>query len=258
MDWLKHAVAAAAALAASALAGRALLQWRLARREVRAVKVACKCGKVVFRVSLDKAEVGGVMNAICHCDSCMRFVTKVVSLPPRSNPLDDTFLDPIGGGAWLFQAFKDRVTLESGGEHIRCAEMMPSSFILRFYTSCCASPMGLVPNLATYPQYLFTVKCVSDYEAMIGPSRFRLYTPSTFDTASDPGTRCTPGPGPGYRFLSVVIARVLGGIFLKRHLGAPKDFESILEQFRQNDAMLAKWYSSSEDGSAAAGKNVVA
>ena len=97
------------------------------------IPVRCECGSV--RGTLCAVSPSGVVRAICYCDDCQAFAHHL----GRS----DTVLDGYGGTT-LFQVSPSRLAITQGEQHLACVRLTGPR-LLRWYASCCGTPIGNTP-----------------------------------------------------------------------------------------------------------------
>lgn len=161
--------------------------------------LSCKCGLVQGQV-----EVKGTSNrVICYCTSCQAFA-KFLGAPHE-------VLDPHGGSE-IIQLAASRVSLNNGAEHIAAIRLTDQG-MLRWYASCCNTPLG-----NTLPSYKFCfvglIRNCLDSQALepsFGPLRARL------NSAEAVGE-----PKPSEHGLIATIARIVAIVLPKRLSGGYK------------------------------------
>ena len=94
--------------------------------------IRCRCG--AFQAELEHADRG--TRAVCYCKDCQSFA-HFLRLPPG-------MLDTQGGTDIV--AVRPRfVRFVLGLEHLTCMSLSPRG-TLRWYTSCCGTPIGNTPR----------------------------------------------------------------------------------------------------------------
>ncbi len=88
----------------------------------------CDCGKVQGQVT----GSGPASRLICYCKDCQAFARY---LGDESRVLDAQ------GGSEMVQLAQQRLEFTQGQEHLACMRMSPKG-PLRWYTSCCKTPLG--------------------------------------------------------------------------------------------------------------------
>lgn len=92
--------------------------------------LACSCGQVSGVLSGASPSTG--TRAVCYCDDCQAFARHL------GHP--EQVLDA-NGGTEVFQTSSARVSFTKGREHVACIRLSPKG-ILRWHTTCCATPIG--------------------------------------------------------------------------------------------------------------------
>ncbi len=92
--------------------------------------VSCDCGAFQGRLKTVTPKAGTHM--VCYCDDCQAFAEYLDH--------SDTVLDA-KGGTDIYQTLPARLEIETGGEHLACVQVTDKG-TLRWYTSCCQTPIG--------------------------------------------------------------------------------------------------------------------
>ncbi len=94
--------------------------------------IRCRCG--AFEAAVSRPDLG--TRAVCYCRDCQSFA-HFLGLPGG-------MLDNLGGTDIV--AVRPRyVTFLRGVEHLACMSLSPKG-TLRWYTSCCRTPIGNTPR----------------------------------------------------------------------------------------------------------------
>jgi hypothetical protein len=91
--------------------------------------IECSCGK--FKGILSQK----VNRVVCYCQDCQAFA--------RFLNRDREILDEIGGTE-IVQTTPKSVTFTAGTEYLACVRLTPNG-LLRWYTTCCNTPIGNTP-----------------------------------------------------------------------------------------------------------------
>lgn len=91
--------------------------------------IACRCG--TFRGKVRRASPDAGTHIICYCDDCQAYARFL----GREDILDEW------GGTQIMQLPPGRLELDEGSEHVASAQLKPGGMI-RFYASCCKTPIG--------------------------------------------------------------------------------------------------------------------
>ncbi len=134
---------------------------------MRDLDLGCRCG-TVRGVLHDIAPTAGT-HLVCYCRDCQAYLRHL-----RREDL----LDP-AGGTDIFQTSTGRVAFEEGREHLACLRLSEKG-LLRWYASCCNTPVANMPALAAIPFGGFVTACLPDpdRDASIGPVVARYKTES--------------------------------------------------------------------------------
>lgn len=98
-------------------------------------KLACRCGAVQGTLDLNAPS----QRLVCYCTDCQAF----------SDWLDPELLDAAGGTP-LTQVPPGSLTLDHGHEQIQAVRLTPTGMI-RWYASCCKTPIGNTPASGSPP-----------------------------------------------------------------------------------------------------------
>jgi hypothetical protein len=124
----------------------------------------CACGEVQ---GIARVFTKNVPSAECHCGDCINFSRWMsVEKKSRRNVLNDT------NGVSMIQLFHDEFHLTKGQDLITAVKLRPDSLLMRYYTSCCCTPVGLSPIIPCYPMVvLYRENFFSD---IFGPVWWRV------------------------------------------------------------------------------------
>lgn len=149
----------------------------------------CRCGTLKGRVAVP----GSVNRGVCYCRDCQAFAH---FLGEGSEILDEL------GGTEVIQTLPKHVRFERGVDSLACMRLTDEG-LLRWYASCCHTPIGNTP-----PNYKLSFvglvhSCLrapgADLDRSFGPIRMRVNTRSA-----------KQGPKPKQAGALPAIARFLG------------------------------------------------
>lgn len=128
----------------------------------------CRCGTLRGHVALP-----ALGRAVCYCRDCRAYA--------RFLGRDGELLDD-AGGTQVVAALPKRVRLEHGVEALACMMLTPRG-ILRWYASCCDTPIGNTPRTARLPYVGLVHECLSfdpsrSLDDSFWPLRLRVNTES--------------------------------------------------------------------------------
>jgi hypothetical protein len=132
------------------------------------VALRCRCGEVALALAEPQRAVRGA----CYCRDCRAYTYFL----GREGELLDAW-----GGTEIVAALPSRLHIERGRERIACASLSATG-ILRWYASCCRSPIGNtprdggVPHVGLIPTRLLGSR--DEIEAAFGPIRLRVFRAS--------------------------------------------------------------------------------
>ncbi|MBV0912807.1 DUF6151 family protein [Anianabacter salinae] len=89
----------------------------------------CRCGALTGR--LDPARGS---RLVCYCKDCRAYARHL------GDDVANVVLDDHGGTA-LFQTTPDRITIDTGAEHLAALRLGPKG-LLRWHTACCRTPVA--------------------------------------------------------------------------------------------------------------------
>jgi hypothetical protein len=111
----------------------------------------------------------GIGNrCICYCDDCQSFAYYLGRA--------DAILD-VHGGTDIFQTSPARLEITSGREHLACMRLRPKSNVVRWFASCCNTPIGNTPAAHAIPMVGVIHSCLDlraaglSADAALGPVR---------------------------------------------------------------------------------------
>ncbi len=103
------------------------------------MRFSCRCGKVQGDLLGASARNGS--HVVCHCGDCQAFA-RFLEVPD--------ILDPNGGTA-IYQTLPGRMAFTQGSALLRALQMSENG-LLRWYASCCGTPLG---NMPPTPKFRF-------------------------------------------------------------------------------------------------------
>lgn len=95
------------------------------------MKLACRCGQVEGRIDPQRVHV----RASCHCRDCRAF----------ARWLGAAGLLDAAGGTDIVAMAPDGLQVTRGSEKMACMSLGPHG-LLRWYASCCRTPLGNTPR----------------------------------------------------------------------------------------------------------------
>lgn len=133
----------------------------------------CKCGTVQGCVDLRKS----CGHATCYCVDCQAFA--------RFLGAQDEVLDPHGGTEIVAMLPAD-VRFTAGVDKIACMSLSEKG-LLRWYASCCRTPIANTPRDRKLPYIGVLAACLPKLDETLGPPRIALHTSSAVgETKSTP------------------------------------------------------------------------
>ncbi len=128
--------------------------------------IRCECGK--FKAFLRDPAAGN--RVVCYCRDCQAFAH---ALGKATTILDAS------GGSDIVQVLPKHITVVDGLDALACLRLTPKG-LLRWYTSCCRTPLG---NTLASPKLSFIGllhSCLhqddSSLDEVFGPVRARVHT----------------------------------------------------------------------------------
>ena len=159
----------------------------------------CRCGALVGQVS--EPVKGG--RGVCYCKDCQAFAHFLGNA--------DTVLDEMGGTD-VVATLPKYVQFTRGADRLACMSLTERG-LLRWYASCCRTPIGNTASHYRFPYVGLVHSCLGSPEAIeqsFGPVRMRVHTKSA--RRGRPGTMPLSQVAVLARFIpTVVLARMDGG-----------------------------------------------
>lgn len=126
----------------------------------------CKCGALRGHVTLSAAT----LRVICYCKDCQAFAYWLGTAPAT---LDEA------GGTDVIATLPSHVKFEQGLDVLACVSFSDKG-LLRWYASCCRTPIGNTPRGRTRHFVGLTHSCLASrpLESSFGPLRVRVNTSS--------------------------------------------------------------------------------
>lgn len=130
--------------------------------------ISCSCGKLKGTLNRTHRENRG----ICYCADCQAFARY---LKCEAQVLDNR------GGTDIVQTLPKHVTFTEGVEHLACMRLTEKG-LLRWYASCCNSPIGNTPPNHKMSFVGLVHSCLKSgpvsLDEAFGPIRMRVNTQS--------------------------------------------------------------------------------
>jgi hypothetical protein len=127
------------------------------------LQIRCACGKLQG-VARD-AIAGAGTHVVCYCDDCQAFAR---ILGRAADALD------AHGGTDIFQMSQARLAITAGADHLACLRLTPPG-MLRWYASCCNTPIGNTLSSSRLPFVGLILACVpkppgaDSLDGLLGP-----------------------------------------------------------------------------------------
>lgn len=103
------------------------------------LSLTCQCGS--FKLEISKISPGIVNRAQCGCKGCQSFA----KFCNRHEKITDDF-----GATDIIQMSQERLQFIRGQNKLSCIRQTPKGAI-RWYTTCCKTPVGNTPALSQIP-----------------------------------------------------------------------------------------------------------
>ena len=115
------------------------------------IPLSCQCGKVTGCVKDVSPNTGN--HIVCMCIDCQTY----------AHHLNSEELLNENGGTELYQTTPNKVTLNSGQEHVKLLKLTPKG-AERFYASCCNTPIA--NNLSATMAFVGVPTAVLDFDSV--------------------------------------------------------------------------------------------
>ncbi len=127
------------------------------------LSIGCSCGALRGVLRGISGELGN--RIVCYCDDCQSFAH---FLDGAAEILDSH------GGTDIFQTSPVRLEITQGADRLACVRLT-SRGIVRWYTSCCKTPIGNTLPTRQMPFVGLIHSCMDDAsrDAALGPIRAR-------------------------------------------------------------------------------------
>ncbi len=129
--------------------------------------IRCTCGALRGVLREPSRDTGN--RCVCYCDDCQSFAHFLERA--------DEILDA-NGGTDIFQTSSGRLEFHQGREELACIRLTESG-MLRWYASCCRTPIGNTPQTSRVPFVGLIHSCVDhsrdgrSRDDSLGPIRMR-------------------------------------------------------------------------------------
>nr|WP_298374956.1 DUF6151 family protein [uncultured Halomonas sp.] len=130
--------------------------------------IECQCGKLKGTLE----PIKNYIHCVCYCTDCQAF--------PRFLGKEHETLDE-AGGTELIQTTPENLTFSEGIENLACLRLTAKG-LMRWYTSCCNTPIANTPSNYNMPFMGLVHTClrheVGSLDNTFGPIRMRVFTKS--------------------------------------------------------------------------------
>jgi hypothetical protein len=164
----------------------------------------------------------------CYCGSCQAFAHYL----GRGEEILDA-----NGGTDIYQVAPQRLEILEGREHLACVHLTKKP-TLRWYTSCCKTPLGNTLNTHKLPFIGLIHNCIDasgiegGLDAVVGPVRARVNgTDAIGDTRGLDLHETTPA-AVYWRFAKFALPSRLSGAYKKSPLFDPETGRPIVKPIR--------------------------
>ncbi|MEM6635622.1 MAG: DUF6151 family protein [Pseudomonadota bacterium] len=147
--------------------------------------LSCSCGQV--RLDIAGSPPAGGVRLSCYCKDCRAFPTHLGA----TQILDDW------GGVDLYQCPPDRLAIRAGAELLSALRLSPKG-PLRWYATCCGTPLALTPATTALPFVSLSVAAI--HGADLGPRTAVVFSEQAL---------AGPEPAPSNFGLSGVVLKLL-------------------------------------------------
>lgn len=132
-------------------------------RTMTDVQLSCRCG--ALRGVLHGTPEVLASRVVCHCTDCQAFATRL----GRGDVLDAR------GGTDICQLPAARLEFTAGGEHLACLRVTEKG-PLRWFASCCNTPLANTPPTAQAPFAGVLRSCIDADDAALRPVDWHIMT----------------------------------------------------------------------------------
>jgi hypothetical protein len=180
------------------------------------LEIRCACGKL--RGTVREVSPGQGNRGVCYCDDCQSFAQFLGRA--------DSILDARGGTP-IFQIGQGQVALTHGGEHLACMRLTPKG-LLRWYASCCGTPIGNTGLTPGTPVVGLVERCLAppagarSLDDVLGPSRFSVFAKFAREPRSDAPPPITSPPSPSRLAFTRAVLGMVGLVVKARWRGEGK------------------------------------
>ena len=176
--------------------------------------IKCRCGAVSG--TLFKPESAN--RCVCYCKDCQAFAR---FLGNESDILDQD------GGSDIIQTDPSNVTFHSGKEHLACMRLSEKG-LLRWYASCCNTPIGNTPPSMNLPFVGLVHNCLDDGgvlpEDVFGPVKTVVNTGSA---NSDPKPESKGMPAYLFKVIGMMLKSRFSGSYKRTPFFKPENGDPV-------------------------------
>lgn len=144
--------------------------------------IQCDCGELRGVASAISPQSGN--HVACYCDDCQAFAHFL----NRAKDVLDSH-----GGSDIFQMSQGQIAITSGVDKLACVRLTPKGLV-RWFASCCNSPIGSTMSTAALPLVGLVTNCLrasgeKSVDEQLGPVKASIYRKFAKDGASLPPDR---------------------------------------------------------------------
>ena len=167
------------------------------------INLKCQCGDV--QGTATELSPRSSNRVVCCCSDCQAFAA---FLDPDAPALDSA------GGTDIYQTSQSQIKIHAGQENLRVMKLSPKG-LLRFYTSCCKTPVGnAMSGALPFFGIIHTFIDVEDLDAALGEVQAYCQTQDAKGTVDHP--KAHP------KFPLALTARILSQILIWKLQGKHK------------------------------------
>ena len=134
------------------------------------LSIRCACG--AFRGALRSVSPRSRNHVICYCDDCQLFAHFL----ERADSILDEY-----GGTDILQTSPVRLEITAGEASLACMQLRPGSHTVRWYASCCRTPIANTPASPGVPLVGLIHRCIDvaatglSANEVLGPVQGRVF-----------------------------------------------------------------------------------
>ncbi len=192
------------------------------------IPIRCICGS--FEARLERAGARYGNRVVCYCESCQEFARYL----GRENEVLNEH-----GGSDIYQVSPGRLRILEGSDKLACVHLTEKP-TLRWYTSCCNTPLGntlasnRLPFIGLLTNSIDATDTPGGLDELIGPVRAHVNGSGARGDTTDLGISDSAPLSLYLGFIRLVLGAKLSGDYRKSPLFDPETGKPVVKPTRRD------------------------